>query len=81
VDGDATADLLAVTGHAPVLHSPWNDDPYSSAWSHITSTALFEEKYAEHLSRYGYLDAYTESLRNTAIATTPGVDRLLLSGR
>jgi hypothetical protein len=81
VDGDETADLLPVTGHAPVLHSPWNDDPYSSAWSHITSPALFEQRYAEHLTHYGYLDAYTESLRNTAIATTPGVDRMLLRGR
>ncbi|MGO4299995.1 alpha/beta hydrolase [Leifsonia sp. RAF41] len=80
VDGDTAADLLPVTGHAPVLHSPWNDDPLSSAWSHITNTALFEQKYAEHLAHYGYLDAYTESLRNAAIATVPGPDRLLLRG-
>ena len=80
VDGDLQADLLPVTGHAPVLHSPWNDDPLSSAWAHIAKTALFEEKYAEHLSHYGYLDAYTESLRNAAIATVPGKDRLLLRG-
>ncbi|MGO4535486.1 alpha/beta hydrolase [Leifsonia sp. 2MCAF36] len=80
VDGDAQAELLPVTGHAPVLHSPWNDDPLSSAWKHLANTALFEEKYAEHLSRYGYLDAYTESLRNAAIATVPGRDRLLLRG-
>lgn len=80
VDGDAQAELLAVTGHAPVLHSPWNDDPLSSAWSGITDTVQFEREYAEHLAHYGYLDAYTESLRNTAIATTPGVDRLLLRG-
>lgn len=80
VDGDKRADLLPVTGHAPVLHSPWNDDPLSTAWSHITKTALFEEKYAEHLAHYGYLDAYTESLRNAAIATVPGRDRLLLRG-
>ncbi|WP_374010747.1 alpha/beta hydrolase [Leifsonia sp. LS-T14] len=80
VDGDKRADLLPVTGHAPVLHSPWNDDPLSTAWSHITNTALFEEKYAEHLAHYGYLDAYTESLRNAAIATVPGRDRLLLRG-
>ena len=81
VDGDPNKDELPVTGHAPVLHSPWNDDPYSSAWSHITSAALFEEKFAEHLTHYGYLDGGTESLRNTAIATTPGVDRVLLRGR
>ncbi|MGN7801002.1 alpha/beta hydrolase [Leifsonia sp. 22587] len=80
VDGDEEADLLPVTGHAPVLHSPWNDDPLSSAWSGITDTVLFEKKYAEHLAHYGYLDAYTESLRNTAVATTPGADRLLLRG-
>jgi hypothetical protein len=81
VDGDEQADLLPVTGHAPVLHSPWNDDPLSSAWSGITDTVLFETKYAEHLAHYGYLDAYTESLRNTAVATVPGTDRLLLRGR
>ncbi|WP_431221088.1 alpha/beta hydrolase [Leifsonia xyli] len=80
VDGDTQADLLPVTGHAPVLHSPWNDDPLSSAWSHIQDAALFEQKYAEHFERYGYLDAHTESLRNAAIATVPGVDRLLLRG-
>lgn len=80
VDGDEAADLLPVTGHAPVLHSAWNDDPLSSAWSGITDTALFEQKFAEHLAHYGYLDAYTESLRNTAVATVPGRDRLLLRG-
>ena len=63
-----------------MLHSPWNDDPLSTAWSHITNTALFEQKFAEHLAHYGYLDAYTESLRNAAIATVPGRDRLLLRG-
>lgn len=80
VDGDAREELLPVTGHAPVLHSAWNDDPDSTAWAHITSPALFEQKFAEHMSRYGYLDAYTESLRNAAIATVPGADRLLLQG-
>ncbi|WP_285117053.1 alpha/beta hydrolase [Leifsonia sp. fls2-241-R2A-40a] len=81
VDGDTAADLLPVTGHAPVLHSAWNDDPLSTAWSGITDTVLFEKKFAEHLAHYGYLDAYTESLRNTAVATVPGRDRMLLRGR
>ncbi|RII99137.1 hypothetical protein DZF97_16205, partial [Clavibacter nebraskensis] len=33
VDGDPARGLLPVTTHAPVLHSRWNDDPDSRAWT------------------------------------------------
>ncbi|MDQ0745089.1 hypothetical protein QFZ62_002397 [Clavibacter sp. B3I6] len=71
VDGDPARGLLPVTGHAPVLHSPWNDDPDSPAWSAIRDRAERAAEYAAHETTYGYLDAGTESLRNAAIATTP----------
>lgn len=75
VDGDAKLGLLAVTGHAPVLHSPWNDNPESGAWSHITDRKVFEQEFLEHSQAYGYLDYGTESLYNAAIATTPTPNR------
>ncbi|MFS4504738.1 alpha/beta hydrolase [Clavibacter sp. Sh2141] len=71
VDGDPARGLLPVTGHAPVLHSPWNDDPDSRAWSAIRDKAERAAEFAAHEKTYGYLDAGTESLRNAAIATTP----------
>ncbi|WP_308466805.1 alpha/beta hydrolase [Rathayibacter soli] len=71
VDGGGSTGLLPVTGHAPVLHSPWNDNPMSSAWKSITNRAAFERQFAAHFKTYGYLDAGTQSLVNTAIATTP----------
>jgi hypothetical protein len=77
VDGDPAAGLLAVTGHEPILHSPWNDDPLSSAWSGIKNTKLFTEEYEAHFTRYGYLDNGTESLLNAATVTTPDATRKL----
>lgn len=71
VDGDPARGLLPVTTHAPVLHSPWNDDPDSRAWTTIRDPAQRAAEFAAHEETYGYLDAGTESLRNAAIATTP----------
>jgi hypothetical protein len=71
VDGDPARGLLPVTGHDPVLHSPWNDDPGSRAWTTIRDPAERAAEYAAHERTFGYLDAGTESLRNAAIATTP----------
>jgi hypothetical protein len=71
VDGDPARGLLPVTTHAPVLHSRWNDDPDSRAWTTIRDPAQRAAEFAAHEKTYGYLDAGTESLRNAAIATTP----------
>jgi hypothetical protein len=71
VDGDPARGLLPVTGHAPVLHSPWNDDPDSRAWSTIRDEAERAAEFRAHEKTYGYLDAGTESLLNASIATTP----------
>ncbi|WP_317230870.1 alpha/beta hydrolase [Clavibacter sp. MX14-G9D] len=77
VDGDPAHGLLPVTGHAPVLHSPWNDDPDSRAWSTISDPAERAAEFQAHEETYGYLDAGTESLRNAAIATTPHATAVL----
>ncbi|MBD5382366.1 MAG: hypothetical protein HDR73_11030 [Clavibacter sp.] len=71
VDGDPARGLLPVTTHAPVLHSPWNDDPDSRAWTTIRDPAQRAAEFAAHEETYGYLDMGTESLLNAAIATTP----------
>jgi hypothetical protein len=71
VDGDPARGLLPVTTHAPVLHSPWNDDPDSRAWSTIRDKAERAAEFRAHEKTYGYLDAGTESLLNASIATTP----------
>lgn len=71
VDGDTARGLRAVTGHAPVLHYKWNDNPLSAAWSHVKDIDQFVAEYTAHENSHGYLDPGTESLRNTAIATTP----------
>jgi len=70
VDGDPARGLLPVTVHAPVIHSAWNDDPKSSRW-HGLKTPDLRLEYEEHLMTFGYFDPDTESLRNTAIVTTP----------
>lgn len=77
VDGDAALGLAAVTGHDPVLHSQWNDNPGSAAWTSIADTRLRDQQYAEHMKRFGYLDDGTESLENAATATTPNANRSL----
>jgi hypothetical protein len=77
VDGDPARGLLPVTTHAPVLHSPWNDDPDSRAWTTIRDPAQRAAEFAAHEETYGYLDAGTESLLNAAIATTPHATQAL----
>jgi hypothetical protein len=69
--------ILPVTTHAPVLHSPWNDDPDSRAWTTIRDPAQRAAEFAAHEETYGYLDAGTESLLNAAIATTPHATQAL----
>jgi hypothetical protein len=73
VDGDPARDLEPVTGHDPVLHSAWNDDPLSSAWDGLDgkNADATADKLIQHIQSFGYLDAGTESLYNAAIATTP----------
>ena len=72
VDGNASQGLLGVTGHDPVLHSQWNDDPNSSAWKAYRDAdgVVDPEAYFKHFETWGYLDSSTESLFNTAVATT-----------
>ncbi len=70
VDGDPRQGLLGVTGHDPILHSAWNDNPLSAAWSGLDSAKSITA-FVAHFQAYGYLDAGTESLVNAAIATTP----------
>ncbi|MEO6827028.1 MAG: alpha/beta hydrolase [Microbacteriaceae bacterium] len=81
VSGDSGTELLPVTGHAPALHSPWNDNPLSSAWSSITNPKAFEKAYAAHFTAYGYLDAGTQSLMNAAIASTATANQSLIRSR
>ncbi|GAB3610374.1 hypothetical protein GCM10027414_25000 [Humibacter ginsengiterrae] len=71
VDGDPNKDELPVTGHTPILHSDWNDNPMSSAWAKFTNVDEFAQKYLDHIQTYGYLDAGTESIANVAAVTVP----------
>ena len=71
VDGDAAAGLLPVTGHAPIVHSPWNDDPASPVWTKYKDADVRERLYDSHMASYGYFDVGTESLANVGAATTP----------
>lgn len=71
VDGNAAAGLAPVTGHEPILHSPWNDNIASSVWSRIANPAERNAAYQTHLQQHGYLDTGTQSLLEVAIATTP----------
>ena len=71
VDGDAATGLLPVTGHAPIVHSPWNDDPASPAWTRYKDADVRERLYDSHMASYGYFDVGTESLANVGAATTP----------
>ena len=70
VDGDG-ADLKAVTGHEPILHSPWNDDPESPLWVSYANVKVRERLYADHMESFGYLDVGTESLVSVGVVTTP----------
>ncbi|MGN7799862.1 alpha/beta hydrolase [Leifsonia sp. 22587] len=74
---DGAAGLRAVTGHAPILHSAWNDDIDSSLWAKIRDLGERARRFIEHRQNFGYLDAGTEALLNTASATTPNAKRAL----
>jgi len=80
VDGDVALGLKPVTGHAPVIHSKWNDNPLSPIWTRIKNYAEFLREFAQHESTFGYLDNGTESLENTAIATTLHPNRKMTDG-
>jgi hypothetical protein len=80
VDGDAALGLRPVTGHAPVLHSKWNDNPLSPIWTRIKDNAEFLKEFSQHKNTFGYLDNGTESLQNTAIATTPHANTKMTTG-
>lgn len=73
VDGDASAGLAPVTGHAPILHSAYNDDIASPVWTVIASPKDRERAFALHLSQHGYLDTGTQSLHQVGAVTV--VDR------
>lgn len=69
VDGDPAAGLTAVTGHAPILHSSYNDDIASPVWTVIASVKAREAAYRAHLAEHGYLDRGTQSLQQVGIVT------------
>lgn len=75
VGGDATVGLLPVTGHAPIVHSPWNDDPASPAWTKYADADVRKRLYEYHMASFGYLDLGTQSLTDVGIATTPPTAR------
>ena len=68
-------DLRGVTGHEPIVHSPWNDDPASPLWAKGATAKDREQLYASHMASEGYLDPGTQSLANIAIASTPTLTR------
>lgn len=71
VDGNAAQGLSSVTGHEPIIHSPWNDDPSSAAWTKYSDAESRDQLYESHMDAYGYLDAGTQSLASVGAATTP----------
>jgi hypothetical protein len=79
VDGDGIHGLVPVTGHDPILHSAYNDDPLSNAWKGFEKNKKLEQQLLDHYAQAGYLDTLTESLDNAAIATTPDASRPILT--
>lgn len=71
VNGNSAKGLLPVTGHEPIIHSPWNDDPASAAWTKYADADTRELLYDNHMESFGYLDAGTQSLAEVGLATTP----------
>lgn len=80
VDGNHARGLLPVTGHDPIIHSPWNDDPASPVWNRYADTDARERMYQRHMASFGYLDAGTQSIANVATVTTAPLRRALASG-
>ncbi|MGH1549898.1 alpha/beta hydrolase [Leifsonia poae] len=76
-DGDEREKLKAVTGHAPILHSAWNDKIESSVWAKIADVVDRVARFVEHRESFGYLDKGTESLANIASATVPEPSRAI----
>ena len=66
--------LLGVTGHEPIVHSPWNDDPGSPLWTQYAD-AHRDDLYASHMASEGYLDPGTQSLAGIGRAITPTLTR------
>ena len=71
VDGNSAKGLLPVTGHEPIVHSPWNDDLASAAWTKYSDADTRAYLYADHMASFGYLDPGTQSLAAVGVATTP----------
>lgn len=76
-DGDEREKLKAVTGHAPILHSAWNDKIESSVWAKIADVVDRVSRFIEHRESFGYLDTGTESLANVASATVTQPSRAI----
>lgn len=76
-DGDEGEKLKPVTGHAPILHSAWNDKIESSVWAKIGDVVDRVARFIQHRQSFGYLDKGTESLANVASATVPHPSRPL----
>lgn len=74
VDGDPRSGLASVTGHAPILHSAYNDDIASKVWTAIPSLSDRVRAYRQHLAEHGYLDSGTQSLQQVGKVTAT-VDR------
>ena len=68
---DGSRGLLGVTGHEPIVHSPWNDDPGCPLWARTVDGVPGGVQYSTHMSSQGYLDTATESLAAVARATLP----------
>lgn len=68
---DGANDLLGVTGHEPIVHSPWNDDPGCPLWAQTVDGVTGGQQYAQHMASRGYLDLGTQSLAAVARATLP----------
>lgn len=71
VDGNGSGGLLAVTGHTPIVHSPWNDDPGSPAWTKYADADVRARLFENHMVSFGYFDIGTQSLTAVGHATTP----------
>lgn len=78
---DGAKGLLTVTGHDPIVHSPWNDDPGCPLWAQPVGTTSGTAQYAAHMASQGYFDTGTQSLRTVGIITTPPPTRHRVVGQ